>query len=59
MIQSTKSRKYIRKCGVCGVRYEQSEMQRNKDSPNGWICQDCIVDNNPEQYYDWGLYPNF
>ncbi len=54
-----KPRKYYRKCGVCKERHEQSEMQRDEDSPNGWICQDCIVDRNPEQYFDWGLYPNF
>lgn len=58
-MQNKRLRKYIRKCGICGARYEQSEMQRDEDSPNGWICHDCIVDRNPEQYYDWGLYPNF
>lgn len=41
-----KKRKYYRKCGVCGERYEQSEMLRTNDSPNGWLCWDCrnIVD---------------
>lgn len=36
-----KERKYYRKCGVCGERFEQSEMIRNDQSPNGWICADC------------------
>lgn len=36
-----KKRKYFRKCGVCGARYEQSEMVRDIYSPNGWICHDC------------------
>ena len=41
-----KKRKYYRKCGICGERYEQSEMLRTNDSPNGWLCWDChnIVD---------------
>lgn len=41
-----KKRKYYRKCGICGDRYEQSEMLRTNDSPNGWLCWDCrnIVD---------------
>ena len=36
-----KKRKYIRKCGVCGVKFEQSEMIRTDVSPNGWMCYDC------------------
>jgi hypothetical protein len=36
-----KKRKYIRKCGVCGIRFEQSEMIRTEASPNGWMCYDC------------------
>lgn len=36
-----KKRKYIRKCGVCGIRFEQSEMIRTEASPNGWLCCDC------------------
>ena len=36
-----KKRKYYRKCGVCGERYEQSEMLRTDDSPNGWVCWGC------------------
>lgn len=37
----TLKRKYYRKCGYCGDRYEQSEMLRTNQSPNGWICFDC------------------
>ena len=36
-----KKRKYIRKCGICGIRLEQSEMIRTEASPNGWVCHDC------------------
>lgn len=42
--RSQKGRKYFRKCGVCGIRYEQSEMVRDGGSPNGWICHDCKAD---------------
>ena len=34
-------RKYYRKCGICGERLEQSQMIRDDNSPNGWICEDC------------------
>lgn len=37
----SKKRKYFRKCGCCGERYEQSEMIRTDDSPNGWMCEEC------------------
>ena len=43
-----KKRKYYRRCGVCGERYEQSEMLRTDDSPNGWVCWDCRNLVNPE-----------
>ena len=36
-----KKRKYYRKCGICGERFEQSEMIRTNNSPNGWLCLDC------------------
>ena len=36
-----KKRKYNRKCGVCGIKFEQSEMIRTNESPNGWMCHDC------------------
>ena len=39
--ENKKKRKYYRKCGVCAERYEQSEMIRTDDSPNGWVCWDC------------------
>lgn len=41
-------RKYIRKCGVCGEHYEQSEMIRDNGSPNGWICKDCYYNEHWE-----------
>ena len=34
-------RKYYRKCGDCGKRYEQSEMIRTNLSDNGWLCKRC------------------
>lgn len=43
-----KKRKYYRKCGVCGERYEQSEMIRTNNSPNGWLCFDCHNTEHPE-----------
>lgn len=45
-----KKRKYYRKCGICGDRYEQSEMLRTNNSPNGWLCWDC--NNIVEPEYD-------
>lgn len=41
-------RKYYRKCGVCGERHEQSEMIRDNNSPNGWICEDCYHEEYPD-----------
>ena len=35
MPTTNKKRKYYRKCGVCGERYEQFEMIRTNQSPNG------------------------
>ena len=46
--QRPQSRKYYRKCGVCGERYEQSEMIRTNRSPNGWVCFDCHNAEHPE-----------
>lgn len=43
-----KRRKYFRKCGVCGERYEQSEMIRDNGSPNGWICVECYKEEHIE-----------
>ncbi len=39
-----KKRKYFRKCGDCGKRFEQSLLIRTNKSPNGWFCCDCYVD---------------
>lgn len=41
-------RKYYRKCGICGKRFEQSEMVRNDASPSGWICGCCCMGIHPE-----------
>lgn len=46
-------RKYYRKCGKCEERHEQSEMVRTDESPNGWLCEDCIREEHPE-YEDFG-----
>lgn len=40
----SKKRKYFRKCGFCGSRHEQSDMVRTGRSPNGWICRECLED---------------
>lgn len=37
-------RKYIRKCGECGEKHEQSEMVRTRLSDNGWLCRDCYYE---------------
>lgn len=47
-----KKRKYFRKCGCCGERYEQSEMIRTYESPNGWYCIDCYLDEHIEYTID-------
>ena len=39
-----KKRKYYRKCGDCGKRFEQLLLIRTNKSPNGWFCCDCYVD---------------
>lgn len=43
-----KKRKYYRRCGICGERFEQSEMVNDEGSPTGWICGDCCMDVHPE-----------
>lgn len=48
-----KKRKYYRKCGICGERYEQSEMVRDECSSTGWICCDCCMGVHPEYEEDW------
>ena len=45
-----RKRKYYRKCGVWGCRHEQSEMIRTDNSPNGWICVDCLIDNTDPEW---------
>lgn len=47
-----KMRKYYRRCGICGERHEQSEMERNEASPTGWICGDCCMGIHPEYEED-------
>ena len=41
MDKQKQKRKYLRKCGCCGDRHEQSEMVRTDKSPNGWFCKWC------------------
>ena len=43
-----KKRRYIRRCGVCGERYDQRDMIRDNNSSNGWICHDCHAIKHPE-----------
>ena len=47
-MQKRKKRKYVRKCGVCGERHEQSHMIRTDASPNGWVCFECHTQLHPE-----------
>ena len=47
-----KKRKYYRKCVICGIRLEQSEMVRDDCSPNGWLCMHCHCDKHMELYID-------
>lgn len=42
-------RKYFRKCGCCGARYEQSDLIRTYKSPNGWLCHECYRNQHPEE----------
>lgn len=41
--EKRKKRKYYRKCGICGERFEQSEMVRDEWSETGWLCVDCHI----------------
>ena len=34
--------------GDCGERYEQSDMIRTNQSPNGWLCVECHLYFHPE-----------
>ena len=45
-----RKRKYYRKCGVCGCRHEHSEMIRTDNSPNGWLCVVCWIDNTDPEW---------
>ena len=47
-----KKRKYIRRCGVCGERFDQKDMIRDNSVSNGWICHDCHLDKHPEYYIE-------
>ena len=51
-IKEKKKRKYYRKCGACGERHEQSEMYRDRGSPNGWLCQICHQEKHTEYYIE-------
>ena len=48
-----KKRKYFRKCGICGKRFEQSDGVRYYGSDTGWICDDCAIAQHPE-YEEFG-----
>ena len=47
----TKARKYYRKCGYCGERFEQSDMVRTNIVKNGWLCKECYQTELPR--YDF------
>lgn len=40
-MEKQKKRKYYRKCGICGERFEQSDMVRDYGSETGWLYVDC------------------
>lgn len=49
-----KPRKYIRKCGFCGVCHEQSNMIRTHRSANGWVYLECYSNLIPEhEFEEW------
>ena len=50
-----KKRKYFRKCGICGKRFEQSYGVRDNGSYTGWICDECACQLHPE-YEEFGEY---
>lgn len=41
-------KKIIRTCGICGERFEQSDMVRDSGSETGWACVDCHMQMHPE-----------
>ena len=51
--REAKKRKYYRKCGDCGKRFEQLLMIRTKRSINGWLCTDCYVDRQIAEYHEY------
>ena len=40
-------RKYYRKCGYCGKRFEQKDMVRTDLVRNGWLCKECYESEEP------------
>ena len=40
-------RKYYRKCGYCGKRFEQKDMVRTDLARNGWLCKECYESEEP------------
>ena len=45
--EQTMKRKYIRKCGYCGKRFEQKDMVRTDLVRNGWLCKECYESEEP------------
>lgn len=43
-----KRKQYIRKCAICGERYDQHDMVRDYNTTNEWICLDCMITLHPE-----------
>ena len=41
-------RKIVRTCGICGERFDQSDMVRDHGSDTGWVCVDCHMQIHPE-----------
>jgi hypothetical protein len=40
-------RKYYRKCGYCGKRFEQKFMVRTGVVKGGWLCKECYCSEEP------------
>ena len=55
MKQSERNGKYIRKCGRCGCRDDQSNMVKvsKRLSDNGWLCEDCYEDTKYQDEEDY------
>ena len=40
-------RKYYRRCGYCGKRFERKFMVRTDIVRSGWLCKECYFNEEP------------